>query len=97
MSEHDPLARRSHELEDLALQLATEGVDMRLIAHELESGDGASPEVAAMALSYLLRRRALASGETGIPAPLPDPHDPDVIEIAIDAMVTVLRRATRTR
>lgn len=86
MADLDSLAVLSHDLEDLALKLAGDGVDSRVVADELlhvASGDRA---VAAMALSYLLRRVSLGT----------TPPEPPVVDAAVDAMVTALRRIPMT-
>ncbi len=76
------MAAHSHDLEKLALTLSADGVDGRIVSDELIEHAAGEREVAAIALSYLLRRRSL--GET--PPELP------VVDAATDAMVTVLRR-----
>jgi hypothetical protein len=79
----DDLAALSHALERSALALADDSVEVRLIAHELESIAAGQREALAIALSYLLRHRSLGThGE----------RNGDALADAIDAMVLTLRR-----
>jgi hypothetical protein len=82
MTDLSALADLSHDLERLALSLADGGVDQRVVADELGQQAAGKPEVAAIALSYLLRRRTLGAA----------PPEPAVLDVAVDAMVTALRR-----
>lgn len=84
MTDHDPLAKRSHSLEELAIRLARDDVSVRLIAHEIELVEGGQPEVIALALSYLFRQRDSAG----------DQPVESAVETAIGAMSMVLRRLT---
>ena len=83
-SDFGELAALSHDLEKLALTLVADGVDGRVVADELVQQAAGEREAAAIALSYLLRRQTL--GEV--------PPEPPVLEAAVDAMVTAVRRAT---
>lgn len=76
------LAALSHDLEKLALTRTADGVDGRIVSDELIEHAGGEREAAAIALSYLLRRRSL--GEV--------PPEPPVLDAAVDAMVTAVRR-----
>ena len=76
------LAALSHDLEKLALTLTSDGVDGRVVSNELIDLAAGEREAAAIALSYLLRRRSL--GEV--------PPEPPVLDAAVDAMVTAVRR-----
>ena len=75
------LSELSHRLEQVALDLAGQGFDARLIAHELGAVAASEREAIAIALSYLLRHRSLDTVD-----------DRDVLTNAIDAMVLTLRR-----
>jgi len=76
------LAALSHDLEKLALALSADRVDGRVVSNEIIDLAAGEREAAAIALSYLLRRRSL--GEV--------PPDPPVLDAAVDAMVTAVRR-----
>ena len=76
------LAALSHDLEKLALTRTADGVDGRIVSDELIEHAAGEREAAAIALSYLLRRRSL--GEV--------PPEPPVLDAAVDAMVTAVRR-----
>jgi hypothetical protein len=82
MADLDSLAVLSHELEGLALKRVGDGVDGRVVADELLHVAAGDRAVAAMALSYLLRRVSLGA----------TPPAPQVLDAAVDAMVTALRR-----
>jgi len=75
------LAELSHGLERIALSLAADGIDRRVVAVEIEERCGGQREALAIALSYLLRRRTLGT-ET----------EPAVLDAAVDAVVAALRR-----
>ncbi|HEX4978866.1 MAG TPA: hypothetical protein VFV35_02265 [Acidimicrobiales bacterium] len=76
----DDLAALSHVLERLALALAEERMAVAPAAQELLTAAAGQREALAVALSYLLRRRSLATG------------DGATTESAIDAVVRALRR-----
>ena len=76
------LAALSHDLEKLALTRTADGVDGRVVSDELVEHAAGEREAAAIALSYLLRRKSL--GEV--------PPEPPVLDAAVDAMVTAVRR-----
>jgi hypothetical protein len=82
MTDLDMLAGLSHDLEAIAMTLVADGIDGRVVVDELVHQADGEREVAAIALSYLLRRRNL--GET--------PPPPRVLDASIDAMVTAIRR-----
>ena len=86
MTDLDALAGLSHDLEQLALALVGDGVDGRVVADELVEQAAGEREVAAIALSYLLRRRSLGDA----PPPL------TVVDASIDAMVAAIRRMPLT-
>lgn len=75
------LAELSHSLERLALALAKDGLETRVIANEVEAAANSQREAIAIALSYLLRHRSLGT------------HDDDgTLANAIDGTVLALRR-----
>jgi len=82
MTDLGMLAGLSHDLEAIAITLVGDGIDGRIVADELAHQAGGEREVAAIALSYLLRRRNL--GET--------PPPPHVLDASIDALVAAIRR-----
>ena len=57
------LAELSHGIERVALTLAEEALDTRLIAHELVSVAAGQREALALALSYVFRKDALGTFE----------------------------------
>jgi len=79
----DDLAALSHALERNALALADNAVEVREIAHELESIAAGQREALAIALSYLLRHRSLGTHRD---------RDGEALADAIDAIVMTLRR-----
>ena len=83
-SDFSELAALSHDLEKVALTMASDGLDGRFVADELVEQAAGEREAAAIALSYLLRRQTLGD----------EPPAPPVVEAAVDAMVTAVRRIT---
>lgn len=81
MHELEALAELSHALERIALGLADDGCDTRVIAQEIETAAPGQREAMAIALSYLLRHRSLGTHA-----------NVDALANAIDAMVLALRR-----
>ena len=81
MSDMNELALLSHAIEQAALDLAGDGIDPRLIAHELMSLASRQREAVGIALSYLLRHRERGTFD-----------DDQALASAIDAVVLAIRR-----
>ena len=75
------LAELSHTLERIALALANDKIDVRVIANEIEANANGQREAVAIALSYLLRHRSLGTHD-----------DNGTLAAAIDGTVLALRR-----